>query len=317
MSSHVARGWRRSARRHQRSGNAHGLVVAAAHDAFGDTMILALEPRGRNAHPSEDPIAFREAVPVGTAARDEAEKIDQCAKARGILGGMAGMPNFDTIETSRHECLDALARARLAGVREHREASGVVYHLDGLSDEQPIFGHVRWPAVAEIAIECIAEVRGPTLVHQSASDVWPAQCAPRRLGEHVLERDPHAKLVEAPDDCLPAGMAHHAKLVQAALDRPRIAQMQTKQVRFVVALHGTQLHAGHDAHPLDTTSLGGLGESGDGIVVGERDGCEPDLAGGTRHCRRRTRTIGSSRVRVQIDEHVDGSLSGRSPPREK
>jgi hypothetical protein len=91
--------------------------------------------------------------------------------------------------------------------------------------------------------------------------------------------------------------------------------MEPEQVRLIVAFHGAELHAGYDAHSFRLPGGDGLGETTNGVVVGECNGFEADLPRGANDFRWRSRPIGSGRVSVQVDSPVDGRVSARSRPR--
>src|SRR5206468_2343804 len=110
------------------------VIPAGSQSALGNDLILAVEPGERNVHHPQCPPAFGHSVPVRPATRYQSEVLDERREPRDILGVLTRMSHFDAVQAEGDERLDALAVARLAGVREDRQTARGMNHRDGVAD---------------------------------------------------------------------------------------------------------------------------------------------------------------------------------------
>src|SRR3954468_3958704 len=96
-------------------------------------------------------------------------------------------------------------------MREHRDAAGAMNEVDRVAHGKTVLADVRRLAVAQIALERIAEIHRPSLGDQRTRDVRTANRAAGRLLEDRRERDAHTEIVQLGDDSLSAGATHLAQ----------------------------------------------------------------------------------------------------------
>jgi hypothetical protein len=92
--------------------------------------------------------------------------------------------------------------------------------------------------------------------------------------------------------------------LEPVLQRGHVADVQAEQVDFDAILMHRQLHAGHEAQARRIGSALRLGDAGEGVVVGEREGRESRLDARVDPDGRRVRTVGRRRVGVQVHVRV-------------
>jgi hypothetical protein len=239
--------------------------------------------------------------------------LDQGGEARRVLRRMARMTHFDAVHSLLDERGDPFTCSRVRRMRQNREAASPMDERRRLGNGEPVFRDIRRTAIPQIPLERVAEIYGPALGDHRASHVRSADGAARGLLEHRRELDADAELVQALDHALGARAPHVAKRDELCLQLPRIGQVESEDVRFHVALDGAQFHAGHHADAELLGRRGRLGDAGDRVVIGQRDGGKADAFGLANDVGWGARSIGCSRVRVQIDERGCAvAVSGRS-----
>src|SRR5512143_3479889 len=134
-------------------------------------------------------------------------------------------------------------------MREHGEAAGAVNERRRLGNGEAILADIRRTTVAEIAIECIAEIDRPSLGEHRSRDVRASDGAARGLLEHRGEVDPHAELVQALDHALGTRPPHLSEGDELCLELPRVGQMEPENMSLHITFDGAELDTGHDAHP--------------------------------------------------------------------
>ena len=88
------------------------------------------------------------------------------------------------------------------------------------------------------------------------------------------------------------------------LELRELAEMQTQDVRFDVALHRAELDPGDDSNAESRSRGRSIGEAGNRVVIGECEGDQPDGARRNDDVRGRAGPVGCGRVRMKIDEFV-------------
>jgi hypothetical protein len=78
--------------------------------------------------------------------------------------------------------------------------------------------------------------------------------------------------------------------------------MEPENMSLYITFDGAELDAGHDAYAKLLGHRCRFGDSGDRIVIGQRDGGEADALRFPDDVGRRARSVGCRRVRVQVDE---------------
>ncbi len=225
---------------------------------------------------------------------------------RGIVGRMTWMPNLHAIDALIDEGLDPFSRSGVRRMGEDRQAAGPMDERDGIDDRQAILGHIRRTPVAEVAVERVAEVDGPAFGDHRAGNVRTTDGAARGLLQHRRQLDADAKLVQSLDDpCCPSA-PHVPQSDELAFHRAHVAQMQAEDVRFTVALDGTQLDARNDPHAKLGTHRRRFGYSVDRVVVRQRERREANAFRLTDDVSRSTRSVRRRRVRVKVDESLAG-----------
>src|SRR5436190_1444807 len=262
-------------------------------------------PLDRHAHHADGARTVGGTVPVGATARDQTHLIDEGPKARDVLWRVARMLHLDAVEPERDERLHALPRAAGTGMREDRQATGVMDHRDRFAHAQLILGDVRGPARAQIPIERIAHVGRPAVGDERTRHVRTADGAGPRLQEHVIERDLHALRLQQLDDTRGTPATHLAKRAQPALEHCRIAEMQTEQMCLRLPFDGAQLDAVHDSNSELGADRPGFGETGYRVVISERDRGERSALGGAHDFGGRAGPVRRRRMHVQIDDRGD------------
>ena len=135
------------------------------------------------------------------------------------LGRMARMPHLDAVDArSRRSARCALARAVCDGMREHGQTAGGMNHRDRVGHAELLLRHVRRTTGAEVAIERVAHIDGPTIRDERTCDVRTPDRADARLRQHVVERDLHTELDELVDDLPGAPLAHLAQRLERMLE---------------------------------------------------------------------------------------------------
>src|SRR5436190_11599903 len=270
-----------------------------------EPLILPPQPLDRHAHHADGARTVGGTVPVGATARDQTHLIDEGPKARDVLWRVARMLHLDAVEPERDERLHALPRAAGTGMREDRQATGVMDHRDRFAHAQLILGDVRGPARAQIPIERIAHVGRPAVGDERTRHVRTADGAGPRLQEHVIERDLHALRLQQLDDTRGTPATHLAKRAQPALEHCRIAEMQTEQMCLRLPFDGAQLDAVHDSNSELGADRPGFGETGYRVVISERDRGERSALGGAHDFGGRAGPVRRRRMHVQIDDRGD------------
>ena len=187
-------------------------------------------------------------------------------------------------------------------MREHRQPARAMDQPDRIDDREAVLADVRGPAVAEIAIEGIAEIHRPPLGDHGARDVRAADGATSGLLENGAELDANTELVEALHDTRGSRATHLAELDELRFHFACVAQVQSENVCFHIALDRAQLHAGDHANVELGAHASGFRDPVERVVIGERDRRETHalrFADDVRGC---ARAIGRSRMRVQVDE---------------
>src|SRR6185437_517446 len=131
---------------------------AALRSARLHAAILPREPFGGHVHHPEEPRTFRGAVPIRAATRHQSVMLDEREQPGDVFRRMTGMSHFDPVDSRARERFDALPGTGMRGMREHRDSAGAMDHRDAIADRETILGNVRWPPIAEIAIEGVARV---------------------------------------------------------------------------------------------------------------------------------------------------------------
>src|SRR5215510_9188868 len=130
--------------------------------------------------------------------------VHQRKQAVHVFGRMARVSHFDAIDSLLDERGDTLARSGVRRMGEDRETASATNQLNGVHDRESILADVRWTAIAEIALECVAKIDRPAFGDHCARDVRPTDGAAARLLEDRRKLDLHAKLVESQDNALGA-----------------------------------------------------------------------------------------------------------------
>ena len=137
-----------------------------------------------------------------------------------------------------------------------------------------------------------------------ACHVRPADRAAGGIREHLLHRHRDAERIEPFHHPLRAQAPHVAQGDESLLHDADVLQVQAEQVRLDVVLDGAELDAGHDAHAEPLARRLCLGEAGDGVMIGKREGMQPLSLGLLDDGRRGQCTVGRRRVAVQVDERA-------------
>jgi hypothetical protein len=132
----------------------------------GGASILLLQPRQRHAHATENTRPFGRTMPIGTAARDETEKLHQRTKAGSVLVTVPRVSHLESIESQRDESLDDISPAFTAGMRQHRETAARVNERNCLAHRKAMFWYERRSARTEVSIERIARIARPATLYQ-------------------------------------------------------------------------------------------------------------------------------------------------------
>src|SRR5215467_431714 len=104
--------------------------------------------------------------------------------------------------------------------------------IDRLRECEPILADIRGASAAEISVERIAKIDGPTFGDHRTRDVRAPDGAARGLLQDSAELEPDAELIQAYDDALCARVSHRSKRRELRLDRTRIRDMQSEDVRL-------------------------------------------------------------------------------------
>jgi hypothetical protein len=124
------------------------------------------------------------------------------------------------------------------------------------------------------------------------------------LLEHCREIDSNTELVQALYHALGARTPHVTKRDELCFELPRIGQVESEYVSFHIALDGAELDARHHADAKSLSRRRCFGDAGDGVMIGQRDGGEPNPLGFANDVGWSARAVGGGRVRVQIDERA-------------
>src|SRR5262249_31991061 len=133
-----------------------------------------------------------------------------------------------------------------------------------------------------------------------ARDVRTPDRATGRLLENRGELDANTELVEALHDALGAIASHVPESAERRFQLARVRQVQTENVRLDITFDGTQLHAGHDSHAKHEAGLRRVANSGNRVMIRQRDRRQTGAFGGGNDVGRRTRTVGRGRMDVKI-----------------
>ena len=179
---------------------------------------------------------------------------------------------------------------------------------DRVGDGESFLRDVRRPAVAEIAIERVAEIDRPALGDHRARHVRSTDRAARRLLEHRREFDAHAELVEPHRRCARRASGASRAARRAALPSRACRTGAGRGCAFrtspSTALSSTP---GTTRTPSSAPVGGRFGDAVERVVIGERDRGEADALRLANDVRRRARAVGRRRVRVQVDERLGAS----------
>jgi hypothetical protein len=185
---------------------------------------------------------------------------------------VTGVLHFHAIKALRRKRRDSLTRAARARMREHREAAGRVNHADCVGHHELLLGDIRGTSRSKIAIKGITHVSGPAVPDKSTRNVRAPNSASASVCEHVIEGDQHAVCVELLHDRERPPRPHLAQCAKLPVEHSGIGEMKAEEMRLGVTFDGAQLDAVDDTNAKLLTHRTRLGETGDGIMVGQRDG---------------------------------------------
>jgi len=132
--------------------------------------------------------------------------------------------------------------------------------------------------------------------------VWPPHRPTVGLLQYLVECNLDAKSVQLIDDFLRALVSQHAKLPQPALECLESSQVKRKKMNFVIVLKRAQLATRDNPDAESITSFTRGGNSGNAVVIGERQRREIAALGRFNDTLRRKCSVGRSRVCMQVDE---------------
>jgi hypothetical protein len=119
--------------------------------------------------------------------------------------------------------------------------------------------------------------------------------------EYCLDRHADADAVQLGDNLLGAPATKAAEDFQTLLERIHIANVQSEKMHLVLPEVHAELNAGNEAQSARVRGDLRLGDSRQGVVVGEGEGGEARGMRGRDGGRRTQRTVRRRRVRVQVD----------------
>ena len=189
-------------------------------------------------------------------------------------------------------------------MREDRDTTCPVNERYRFFETELVFRDERRLSVSEKALERLLEVPGVAPFHECARHVRTADGTASRMAQHGVKRHRNPQRVQAFDDALRPVESHVAQTRQPLLELCQFAQVEAKNMSLEISLDSAQLHTADDAQPQSRRRGPGRLESGNGVVVGQRERDQLCRMRGGDDLGRRTRAVGRSRVRVQIHELV-------------
>jgi hypothetical protein len=244
-------------------------------------------------------------MPVGSAARHEPEEIRERRYSLYIFSDMTGMPHLDSIEAHVDERLEPFAPAVRPRMRPHGDRARGMREGDCFANFKALLLNETWSSCAEEAIERFARISYVSTANQRARNMRATNRSARCFFHYCIQLDVHAEPAKSLDDVLGANFARVAKRRQLRFENVASRYMQREQMNLACTIVCTELRTGDDSNP---EWLGGklcFTQSAECVVVGECDRGETRLACCLDDGRGRKRTVGRSRVHVQVD------LSGR------
>ena len=151
-------------------------------------------------------------------------------QAGPVLGAVRGMQHLDPVEPERRQRLDVRAGAITTGMRQDRDPAALVHEGNGVAHPQPPLLHERGTPGAEVAIEGVAMVARPAVLHEGTRDVRASEGRVGRAAEHVVEGDADADVVQPSHHRLGARAARDAKDRQLALHLVEPVEVEPQQV---------------------------------------------------------------------------------------
>jgi hypothetical protein len=184
------------------------------------------------------------------------------------------------------------------------DSKGTRFVRDGncVPDFESLFRYERGATGAEVTVERVTEVPRRAGTDHRPGNVWPADgCVPGFVHDH-LDRKLDSESSQTFDDLHRAASSPFPEELEPRFEQAMPRHVERKNMDLAVAVLRAQLDAGYDAHTERFSGKSGEWNTCNSVVVSERQRRD------TRGVRRSDDTIwrqdavGSSRVRVKVDE---------------
>ena len=259
---------------------------------------------------------LRIAVPVAAAGPEQAQPERDVGEPGAELPVVTRVPGLHRIEPLELEPLDERAGPPILEVGDGKESPHRV-HLGGDFGKlgQDLL-HEGGAAAPDEAVERLTHVRGPAPAHDGPGDVRPPDGAAVGVAQDIVEVERDARALSRITISLPAADPVGPAAGQEGFQLGRLGGQEVPQhVHLAPGRGGAELAPAH--HP-DAEALAGgerLGNTGQGIVIGERDGAEAGRGRAPDHRGGRQPPVGGGRVDVEIDRRACRHLPGRGQRR--
>lgn len=256
---------------------------------------------------------LRVAVPIASAGSEQTQPERNIGQPSAKIGIMARMPGLHRIQPLPFEPLDESTGASLLEMGNRDYSTGRVDQFRNSLELGKRLLHEGRPPPTEETVERITQVDGAAVPDDRAGDMRPADRATGRFLKHALEREVHTQSPEMLNHFLSPAHPIGPAAFQEGFQSARAGGEEIPQhMHLTPGSYGGELAP--DDHPDAVPLAGGegIGNAGQRVVIGERNGAETCRDGATHDALRRNAPVRGSRMNVQVDRFpgAGGSFGG-------
>ena len=192
-------------------------------------------------------------------------------------------------------------------------AAAVAQYAHGSGEGRPFRGHVTGLVAIQPAVEGFLRVAGMAAFHEQAGKMHACRGGGARgAGGELAPRQARA-FFEPFANFSQARLASLEDRIEVRIESGmRLVHLQSDDVNSLAAPGRRQLDTGHETDPGGNARLARFTETGDGVVIGQRERADPARTRAFHERGRRQHAIGKMAVRVEVDEGFGAGIHSGS-----